>query len=543
MTACHRRVRKEAIMRRKTALVTLYLLFSLCLWSTPAVGIASAAEQPKYGGTLRIGVFIPQDKLDGRYLTLPGFVPSATMIYDPLFNWGPKGFENLVPALAIKYETKDQKVWTFHLKKGVKFHNNREMTAEDVKKNFDWRIETPSGWQPVVNREFIKGLRKAEAVDRYTVKVTLDQPFSPLPRILAYVMAAILPPEEVQKWGDQFNFHPCGTGPFKLAVFKPGEEVVLERFDGYWGPKPYVDRIAYRFYRSDETRLMALQKGELDVASLFDDARPVLDKDPNLAYKPNISPDILRKLYFNMRRWPMNDIRFRRAVWMGADWQNIATNSFAYKSGNYARTLLEYTKYFDPEAARLVPPYNPEEAKKLIQAVERDGGKKISPLFWLDGTHSQGKAVAEVAKAQLGQIGIPLDIQLLSTAIWYDKVLRDPKMEWDIAGYGAGFGLAPSLGFTYFVTNSGTAPDGKSLGAYSNRDFDQCLKRAEGARETEAIKFYQEAEKILLKDVAAIPLFPNRRVTAYNKNVKGFQITDTGHIFVTSSWSNVWIDR
>lgn len=518
------------------------LLCSLCLWTVLVASIAFAAE-PRYGGTLRIGVFIPQDRLDARNMSIPALVPAATMIYDPLFAWGEKGFEKLIPALATSYETKDHKVWTFRLRKGVKFHHGREMTAEDVKKNFDWRITTPPGWQPVGNRELIKGLKKAEVLDRYSVRVTLDQPFSILPRILAYAMGGIAPPEEVEKWGDQFNFHPSGTGPFKLANFKPGEEVVLERFDGYWGPKPYVDRVVYKFYRSDESRLIALQKGELDLAVLFDEARPILDKDPNLTYKVGLTGDVLRKLYFNMRRWPMSDIRFRQAVWMGVDWKNASINAFAFKSGNHARTLLEYTKYFNPEAVKLVPPYNPEEAKKLIQSVEKDAGKKIPPLYWLDGTHLQGKNIGEVAKAQLAQIGVPVDLHFLSTAIWSTILLKDPKMEWDIAGFGAGFGLEPSLGFTYFVSDSGTAPDGKSLGAYSNPNFDQWVRKAEAAKEKEAIKCYYEAEKILLEDAATIPLFPNRHVIAYNKKVKDVAIIGTLNICVTTSWANIWIEQ
>jgi ABC-type transport system substrate-binding protein len=516
----------------------------VCVFVAFATTAALAAEQPKYGGTLRIGVFVPQDRLDVRDLSIPALIPASTMIYDPLFGWGEKGFENLIPALATKYETNDDKVWTFHLRKGVKFHNGREMTAEDVKTNFDWRITTPPGWKPVNNRELIKGLKKAEVLDKYTVKITLDQPFSPLPRILAYAMAGIAPPEEVEKWKEQFVSHPCGTGPFRVSSYKPGEEVVLERFDGYWGPKPYLDKVIYKFYRSDETRLMALQKGELDLAVLFDDARPVLEKDPNMAYKVGLTGDVLRKLYFNMRRWPLNDARFRKAVAMGVDWKNASVNAFAFKSGNHARTLLEYTKYFNPEAVQLVPSYNPEEAKKLIQAVEKDGGKKIPTLYWLDGTHSQGKNVGEVAKAQLAQIGVPVELHFLSTAIWSTRVLKDPKMEWDIAGFGAGFGLEPSLGFTYFVTNSGSAPDGKSLGAYSNPEFDQWVKKAEEAREEEqAMKFYQEAEKVLLKDVAAIPLFPNRHIIAYNKKVKGVRIVDTLNICVASGWANIWIEQ
>jgi ABC-type transport system substrate-binding protein len=77
-------------------------------------------------------------------------IPSAQMIYDPLLTWGDKGYASLIPGLATKAETKDNKVWVFHLRKGVKFHNGREMTAQDVKTNFDWRIQTPKGWNPQV---------------------------------------------------------------------------------------------------------------------------------------------------------------------------------------------------------------------------------------------------------------------------------------------------------------------------------------------------------------------------------------------------------
>lgn len=78
-------------------------------------------------------------------------------------------------------------------------------------------------------------------------------------------------------------------------------------------------------------------------------------------------------------------------------------------------------------------------------------------------------------------------------------------------GFGAGFGLEPSFGFTYFVTNSGSAPEGKFLRDYSNLEFDQWIKKAEMANDEKgAITCYHEAEKILLKDVATIPLFPNR---------------------------------
>ncbi len=518
------------------------LLLTVCFM---VLASSTFAAEPKYGGTLRIGVRMAQESaIDARYLLTLTSTPSQDLIYDRLFNWGPKGFESMVPALATSYQTKDNKVWTIKLRQGVKFHNGREMTATDVKANLDWRITTPKGWKPVKHKEMIKGLKKVDVIDKYTVRVTLEKPFSSLIRVLAWSLRGIIPPEEVEKWGDNFAFHPCGTGPFKVVEVKPNEKVVMERFDGYWGPKPYIDRVEWIFYRSDEARLVALEKGEIDMAQLYDEAKPTLKNNPKLTYQETYDPSVLHKYYFNVRRWPMNDVRFRKAVWMGVDWKNSAINSWAFKSGNPARTLLEYTKYFNPEAVKLVPSYNPEEAKKLIQAVEKDAGKKIPPIFWVDAAMAPNQNLCEMAKSQLTQIGVPVNLQILSLALWADKVVRDPKMEWEIGGYGMAFAIDPSIGFDMFETNSGTAPDGKSLGGYSNPEFDQWIRKSESAKnEEERTKCYHEAEKVLLKDAAVIPCFPMRMVFGWNKKLQGVHFTDTLAINVTNSWANMWLEQ
>jgi ABC-type transport system substrate-binding protein len=231
-------------------------------------------------------------------------------------------------------------------------------------------------------------------------------------------------------------------------------------------------------------------------------------------------------------------------MWMGAQWEQIAKNSQPGKKGIAARTLLEHSNFFNPEALKLVPPYNPEEAKKLIQAVEKDAGKKIPPIFWLDGNSPMGRNVAEMAKLQLAQIGVNLNLQLLDRGMWFNKILRDPKFEYDLAGYGVGFGLDPTMGFIYFATNSGVAIDGKSLGGYSNPELDSLLEKVEASSDKDAIlKYMQEGEKVLLKDVACLPMLINQQLIGFNKKLKGVQFNNTGHIYPTNTWANMWIEE
>jgi peptide/nickel transport system substrate-binding protein len=176
--------------------------------------------------------------------------------------------------------------------------------------------------------------------------------------------------------------------------------------------------------------------------------------------------------------------------------------------------------------------------------VEKDAGKKIPPIFWVDAAMAPNQSISEMAKAQLGQIGVPVNLQILSVALWADKVVRDPKMEWQMGGYGLAFAIDPSIGFTMFETDSGAAPDGKSLGAYSNPEFDKAIRKSEAARtEEERRKAYHEAEMVLLRDAAAIPCFPMRMVFGWNKKVQGVQFTDTLAINVTTPWANMWIEQ
>ena len=160
------------MMRKHTFSKTL-LVCSLFLCATLLAPTIQAAE-PRYGGTLRIGVRVQQEShIDPRYPLTIGQIPGTDLIFDRLFTWGEKGFGNLIPGLALSSQTKDSKVWTVKLRKGVKFHNGREMTAKDVKANFDWRITTPEGWQPLKYKDQIKGLKKVDVVDQYTVRITL----------------------------------------------------------------------------------------------------------------------------------------------------------------------------------------------------------------------------------------------------------------------------------------------------------------------------------------------------------------------------------
>jgi ABC-type transport system substrate-binding protein len=527
----------------KKALKVSFILAMACCFVFSASAIF--ASEPKFGGTLRIGIKTPQySRIDVRHPGPAAVGPAYFMIYDGLVLEGPKGTD-LIPGLATSWETKDNKVWIFHIRKGVKFHNGKELTAKDVEENFEWLIQLPKGWKPMRNRGLLRGLQNAEAMDKYTVKVTLKRPFSQFPHMLAMAMRGIAPAEEVYKWNKEFYKHAVGTGPFKVVNAESQNKLVLERNDYYWGPRPHVDRLEYVFIRSDDARVIALQKGELDFIVSEFNSMPILKKDPNIDVEQLVNYTTHGKYYLNVRRWPMSDVRFRKALWQAVDWKTIAVNTSPNKSGRYVSAYLNNTPYESQENLGLVPNFNPEEAKKLVKAVEKDAGEKIPPIKLILINKSPDKEIAELVKTSLGMIGVPVNIKMLSFVNYSRTLGRDKKMDWDIGGHAHGFNPSPSRGFTYFVTNSRTGADGKSIGGYSNPEFDKWVKIFESATDrNQQIKAAQEAEKVLIKDVACIPMKYNIQLVAWRKAVKGVKNNALCGINVTTAWgANMWIDK
>jgi ABC-type transport system substrate-binding protein len=100
------------------------------------------------------------------------------------------------------------------------------------------------------------------------------------------------------------------------------------------------------------------------------------------------------------------------------------------------------------------------------------------------------------------------------------------------------------MGFRYFETDSGTSADGKSLGGYSSPELDRLIEKVEASTDKEEIlKYMHEGEKILLRDVASIPMLINQQLIGFNKKVKGIQFNNTGHIYPTNTWANMWIEE
>jgi peptide/nickel transport system substrate-binding protein/oligopeptide transport system substrate-binding protein len=198
-------------------------------------------------------------------------------LFDGLMDYEP-GTTDLKPDLAESYEiSPDGKTFTFKLRKGVKFHNGREMTAEDVKYSLD-RVTNPKTQSPgagffasIKGFEDVAGgksesLSGVTVVDPSTIKIELSRPDATFLHVMAINFAHVVPKEAVEQYGADFGKHPVGTGAYKMAEWTLGQRLVFEKNPDYWHKGlPYLNKITFEIGQEPIVALLRLQKGEIDV--------------------------------------------------------------------------------------------------------------------------------------------------------------------------------------------------------------------------------------------------------------------------------------
>jgi peptide/nickel transport system substrate-binding protein len=514
------------------------------------------SEKEKYGGTLTIAIPFDTKSLDSRYL--PG---SANVclgyekIYDRLVDYAAAGASEVIPMIAESWKQIDDVTWLVNIRKGVKFHNGKELTAEDIWKNIDWKLNPEKytkerGWRPPRVRGYTKPvIKKLEIIDKYVLKFTLMQPYAPFVNAtLNWALQGIIDPDVVEKWGQQATLHPIGTGPFKLAKWVSGDHITLESFNGYWGGRPYLDRVVFRVIPDGQTRLLAFQKGEVDAAvSLPLTSLPQLKKDPRLRYF--LIRDITRggsALYFNLRRWPMNQLKFRQAVAMGVDWTKITKAAFPEGTALFYRSFLKGSWAEDPGVEKLLPSYSPEKAKKLLKEVETEAGKPLPrEIDGMTSVEPLQSSVMMMAADQLKKVGINLKVRILEQNIVLDISRRQPRADWDLMiDTEKGPGFDPSAWSKQYNSKQVGAGDGKTVIAYANPEFDKLDDSANIIYDRKKRKnLYQEMEKIIFRDLPIIPIFNIPYVFGYNYKVHDIRNHNSGFLFLRSPWNNVWVEK
>lgn len=541
-------------LKKLLVIVTISIL--TVIFSSPLLyAQRKVSEKNKYGGTLVIAVPLDARSLDSRQFTSNAdFHFGFEKIYDRLVDYSEGGIKDVVPVLAESWKQTDDITWLVHIRKGVKFHNGKELTAEDVWKNLDWRLNSEKyskekGWKPPRGKTRLVAIKSVEIVDKYTLKFILKAPNVTFVNvILNWSVQGVVDPDIVEKYGKEATLHPVGTGPFKFVEWVSGDHITLQRFDDAWVGKPYLDKVIFRVIPDGQTRLIALQRGEVDAAKTLPlSSLPLIKKDSGLGYF--LLEDITRisgVLWFNLRRWPMNQLKFRQAVAMGADWVKITKAAFPEGTAILCRSFLKGSWAENPEAEKLLPPYNPQRGKELVRELEKEAGRPLPQKIDVVVEREEILyGVLQMAAEQLKKIGVNLEIRALESAVAVDAVNQEPTVKWDITLFSAkGPGNDPSDTAGEFDSKTPRAGDRKNRAGYVNPEIDKLLEKASAmANRNERKKLYQQIEKIIFKDLPAMPIFTIPRLFAYNKKVHDLRAHNSSFLYLKTPWNNVWTEK
>jgi ABC-type transport system substrate-binding protein len=399
-------------MRRRDFLQSSGVLMSgLALGATAEPGAALADEQPRRGGTLIWGHSETTENLDIAQTGTASTLRLLQNVHDSIVRVNHK-FE-VIPSVAESFEvSKDLLTYTFHIRRGVKFHNGAEVTSADVKYSFE-RIKDPK--TAAVNYDVFIDVATIETPDQYTVVVRMSQVFAPFLARLAEIGAgAVIPSGSGSIQGKT----PIGCGPFKFVSREFGNKSELARFDDYWQGAPYLDGVIEYEVTEPTVRLTGLQTGQFH---LINDIP--LDRVANVKKDPKLQvlswfPLCWAFLNFNHAVKPFDDPRVRQAldlmvdkdaVMQGALWgQGVVTASPSFPS----------SASYDPA---LKPRRQDFPAAKALLAEAGIGPGQLEFVFKVTTNYPWHVQAAQIMQAWFAEGGVKVTTQQLTWADWLSQ--------------------------------------------------------------------------------------------------------------------------
>lgn len=489
----------------------------------------SSAQTPKRGGWLKVATDAEAVGLDPHLSMVMSTFTFTEHVYQCLLRYNHK--MELEPGLATSWEQPDPLTYIFHLRKGVKFHNGREMTSEDVKYSYD-RILDPKTGSPTAS--LIKPVKSVEAVDKYTVRIRLKETFPDFLNFAAFERnTAIVPKEEVSKHGTLQKVM-VGTGPFKLKEYKHGVSATYVRNEDYWEPGiPYIDGFDLLVVKDEASRLAGIRRGTYDIAWVKSiDMAKLAAKEPHMIAAKSLASRQGR-FWLNHERFPFNNLKLRQAVSASIDRQAIIDKVLSGE-GVLSSIIPPCTAPYalsQEEIANL--PYYKQDydlARKLLKEAGYPNGFeftiKTSP-------HSPDYVPAsEIIAEQLSKVGIKAKIQQMDWGV-FQKVRRTKDFE---ANYFAGSWRADAAGYFYEYFRGGLpANETGQNNPEINRLMDLCQTESDLEKRK---KYYRELQFKAAEDVSGIFTYAmESRNEFVNKKIRGYQFMgNSGRAYIRYAW-------
>jgi peptide/nickel transport system substrate-binding protein len=527
----------QPISRRRFVLSSLATMAALPLWQTFATSAAAPAlAQQGSGGSLIIGRGEDAEHLDPGFAGSFSTVDTVSLIYDTLtvmdFD------KSIKPLLAESWDiSPDGTAYTFKLRDGVLFHDGTPFNAAAVKFNFDRIMDPNAGARGAAG---LRGLKSTDVVDDLTVRFTLEAPFGPFLQVLAGGQYGIPSPTAVNQWGPtDYGKHPVGTGAFSFKEWVPSDHITLVKNPQYRSFLPYVtntgpallDQVTFRVIPETQSLIAALEAGEILLAQLPPSQVKAFQDRPGfqLLNKPEAGT-LINFVEFNFAKPPFDDINVRKAFAYALDVDAIIDTVLEGQAVRNYGFMPVGLPGWSPDLEAAGYHFDAQQASTMLDGagwtmgsdnVRQKGDQRLDLQFYTF-TIEPFSRVAELMQAQVAQTGFKLNIQTFEVATDLQKISQDTlDHHLDLINWGS------SNTYLLQIMTHSKQP----LGRYTSQNigqaatYDQVLNSAIAETDPQkAADLFVQAQKVLLADAAAVPLYTDIYTYALSDRVQNFKL-------------------
>lgn len=501
-------------------LLVVFLLFSLsaCKNQTP--------DSPRcYGDTLVIGDFYESTTINPVLASSGSSAYLIPLIFDGLVKINEK--TQIQPNLASHWEVStDGLRYIFHLRRGVKFHNGVELTAEDVKFTFN-KIMEAKGKSPYWNS--FELVRNVIVRDRYTVEITLKKPNASFP----FAVDVGILPERIS------DTHTTGTGPFKLMSSAP-EEIILKANDNYFLGRPYLNKIVIKIFENQQIAWVRLVRGDVD----FMPEVPLGQHDATAEMSAFKTLPVLDPYYyilvFNLNERLFKDKRVRQALNYAVNKGEIISKILSGKAQIASGTIWPQSWAYDPEIEPY--PYDPPKALMLLKEAgwkDTDGDRLLDrygrpfrfTLCILKGDELTERC-ALMIQEQLMDVGIKMRVRVAPLVTATDDYLFRRKFDTVLLNI-----ISDDPDKNYRLWHSSQIEEGFNVFSYKNNNVDALLDEGRGMLDPEERKkVYYQFQKAMLEDPPGIFLFWRQCLAGIHKRFREVRINPARLLLDVHEW-------
>jgi peptide/nickel transport system substrate-binding protein len=463
-----------------------FLFFILGAFLSVLLGCTGTARDPE-----AITVILKAEPvgLDFMRSSLDDTMSVCRNIHGMLFD--PQEDASVKPALAREWEQIDDLTWKITLQEGATFHNGEPVTAKAVEFSFN-RVFDPDVQCP--HKGKLSAFKEVNVIDDHTFTITTEKPFAPGLYILGLYLP-IVPPEYIKTVGNtKYNTNPIGSGPYKLEKWVRGESVILERFENYYGPKPYYKKVIFKTIPEGASRVAALLTGEAGVVSgIAVHQRKRIEESGKAYLTPQMG--VMPYLGLNTYEPPFNDKRVRQAANYSVNRELLNRALFNGKAilcaGPISPRTFGANKDLEPY------PFDPQKSRELLEAAGYPDGIEVRLAYSTDMAQIQEQA--EAIAANLAEGGIKVKLEPFERAVMWQRY-TDKKHQmyiywWDDAPEPDRYmySLFHSMSRDYY---------------YKNPTIDALLDRGRTILDREAREeIYNEIDRLLYEDAPWIYLW------------------------------------